>query len=175
MFSEQRSTSRFQWDNLGDIPQGRPNLGEYTTVAVYRLMQYTLREVLIIEHGPEKAGQLLYDGGRIAGMQFCRNILDTSLDFHAFVARLQEELREQRIGILRIEKADIDKLEFVVVVAEDLDCSGLPVVGETVCDYDEGFIAGVLEAYTGQPFTAKEVDCWASGARVCRFEAKGQA
>jgi hypothetical protein len=58
---------------------------------------------------------------------------------------------------------------------EDLDCSGLEVSDETVCDYDEGFIAGIFHEYTGERFSAREVDCWASGERVCRFEVKGES
>jgi len=54
----------------------------------------------------------------------------------------------------------------------DLDCSGLPVSGETVCDYDEGFIAGIMHTYYGREFVAREIDCWASGGRICRFEVK---
>jgi hypothetical protein len=46
------------------------------------------------------------------------------------------------------------------------------VCGETVCTYDEGFIAGLLGEYTGLPFVVKEVDCWCSGDRVCRFDVK---
>ena len=57
------------------------------------------------------------------------------------------------------------------MVAEDADCSGLPVLGETVCNYDEGFIAGILSVYSGKQYTAIEVDCWATGDRVCRFHA----
>lgn len=64
------------------------------------------------------------------------------------------------------------KFELVLTVSEDLDCSGLPVFGETVCDYDEGFIAGIFEEYAGKKITAKEVDCWATGDRTCRFEVK---
>ncbi len=88
------------------------------------------------------------------------------------MAQLQERLRTLNIGILRIEKADISKMDFVLTVSEDLDCSGLPIVGETVCDYDEGFIAGILTAYTGKDFEVKEIDCWATGDRTCRFTAR---
>jgi predicted hydrocarbon binding protein len=77
-----------------------------------------------------------------------------------------------KIGILRVEKADLERMEFVLTVDEDLDCSGLPFEGETVCDYDEGFIAGVLDTYTGKKFDVKEIDCWASGGRTCRFAVK---
>jgi predicted hydrocarbon binding protein len=61
---------------------------------------------------------------------------------------------------------------FTLTVEEDLDCSGLPMTEEVVCQYDEGFIAGIMETYTGRPFQAKEIDCWASGDRVCRFDVR---
>jgi hypothetical protein len=57
-------------------------------------------------------------------------------------------------------------------VSEDLDCSGLPVTDETVCDYDEGFLMGILKEYSGKDYSVKEIDCWSSGDRVCRFEIK---
>ena len=72
----------------------------------------------------------------------------------------------------RILEIDAENLIFKLTVAEDLDCSGLPACGEQVCTYDEGFIAGLLLAHTGREFTVKELDCWSSGDRVCRFEAR---
>jgi len=66
-------------------------------------------------------------------------------------------------------------LNFTLTVAEDLDCSGLPVFQETICTYDEGFISGLLSEYTGREFDVKEVDCWCSGDRVCRFDVKQAA
>jgi len=135
-------------------------------------MQYTLRDVLITRYGVQTANELFVEAGKLAGTQFSKNMLDLSADFEAFVAQLQERLRTLNIGILRIEKADMSKMDFVLTVSEDLDCSGLPIVGETVCDYDEGFIAGILNAYTGKDFEVKEIDCWATGDRTCRFTAK---
>ena len=76
------------------------------------------------------------------------------------------------MNILRIEQADLEKMAFTLTLAEDLDCSGLPVSDETICRYDEGFLSGLFSEYTGKNFSAKEVDCWCSGNRVCRFEAK---
>jgi predicted hydrocarbon binding protein len=110
--------------------------------------------------------------GERAGEEFCRNMLDRQLDFNAFVAQLQDKLRALGVGILRIEKADTAQLEFMLTLAEDLDCSGLPVSGGAVCEYDEGFIAGIFGVYTGKPFIAHEIDCWATGDRTCRFAAK---
>ena len=171
--SAEQGATRFSWQDLGDIRLGRPNLGPMVPVAVYRLMQFTLWDVLSAELGVEKANDIIVKAGWLAGTEFCRNMLDTSQPFNDFVAQLQRVLREQAIGILRIERVDLDALQFTLTVAEDLDCSGLPCTEEVVCRYDEGFIAGLFEVYTGKPFRVKEVDCWASGDRVCRFSAQG--
>jgi predicted hydrocarbon binding protein len=160
----------FSWSDMGDLEKGRPNLGLTVPVLVYRLLQYTWREVMRQELGADKANDIIVKAGRLAGGQFCEHMLDRTLDFNGFVSQLQRVLKEQSIGILRVEKADLDKMHFTLTVAEDLDCSGLPFADDVVCQYDEGFLAGVLEAYTGRPFLAKEVDCWASGDRICRFD-----
>lgn len=159
----------FKWSDIGDIETGRPNLGANTNVSVYRLMQYTMRSVLNQEFGAQKAAELFYKSGYIAGKEFCSNLLDTKLEFYDFISQLQQILKELNIGILRVEKSDLEKMKFMITVAEDLDCSGLPITDETVCDYDEGFIAGIFNQYTGKDFAVKEIDCWSSGDRICRF------
>jgi hypothetical protein len=171
MFQENHDAYHFQWRDLGDITLGRPNLGASTSVAVYRLMQYTIRDVLITRFDPETAGDILREAGRLAGSEFCKNVLDTGLDFSGFIAEIQEKLKDLKIGIMRMEKSDLQEMKFVLTVSEDLDCSGTPVTDETICDYDEGFIAGILQGYTGRQFAVKEIDCWASGEKTCRFEA----
>jgi predicted hydrocarbon binding protein len=91
------------------------------------------------------------------------------LYFNVFLANLQSVLLNMKVGILRMEAFDPETGSIVLTVGQDLDCSGLPVTNENVCTYDEGFIAGILEAYTGKKYDVREVDCWASGDRVCRF------
>ncbi|MGD9084703.1 MAG: 4-vinyl reductase, partial [Desulfobacterales bacterium] len=92
-------------------------------------------------------------------------------DFNEFVVELQELLKKLKIGVLRVEQSDLEKMKFILTIAEDLDCSGLPVSDETICKYDEGFISGLFSEYTGKKFNANEIDCWCSGDRVCRYQA----
>jgi uncharacterized protein len=172
MFKEERAESSFEWAMLGQVDIGRPNLGYKTDVAVYRLMQFTLRDVLIKQYGVEAADKIFYAAGQTAGKHFYANLITKRDSFGAFIADLQQVLKDLGIGILRVEKGDMDKLNFTLTVAEDLDCSGLPTCDEQICTYDEGFISGVLEAHTGRKFAVKEVDCWCSGDRVCRFDVK---
>ena len=175
MFKEERDELKFDWSMIGNIGEGRPNLGNTMDVSVYRLMQFTLRDVLIKQFDAEKADKIFYDAGESAGKEFCKEFITQRDDFNKFVVELQELLKKLKIGILRIEEANLEKMKFTLTVAEDLDCSGLPASDETICTYDEGFISGLLSEYTGKNFIAKEVDCWCSGDRVCRVEAKSVA
>jgi len=169
IFAQKISHNTFSWDNLGNIKEGRGDLEEDMPVLVYRLMQYTMLDILTKAYGSDRANEYFRDAGFLAGTEFARNALDLSVDFDAFVANLQHTLQELKIGILRMEAFDAETGNMVLTVGQDLDCSGLPVTNETVCFYDEGFISGILEAYTGKKYDVREVDCWANGDRVCRF------
>ncbi|MCL2806722.1 MAG: 4-vinyl reductase [Coriobacteriia bacterium] len=159
----------FKWENLGNIKEGRGELGEDMPVLVYRLMQFTMLDILTKAYGAEQANDLFRDAGFLAGEEFAKASLDLSVDLDTFVANLQTALEENKIGILRMEAFDTSSGNLTLTVSEDLDCSGLPVSDENVCTYDEGFIAGILKAYTGKDYDVREVDCWASGDRTCRF------
>ena len=161
----------FKWESLGDIKNGRGDLGEEMPVIVYRLMQFTLLDSLSKDIGLEKANEYFRSAGYLAGTEFAKNVLRLDMDFDSFVSHLQESLKMLKIGILRMEFFDPENGTLVLTVAEDLDCSGLPITNESVCVYDEGFISGILEAYTGKKYEVRETDCWATGDRVCRFKA----
>lgn len=165
----------FSWNLIGDIDLGRPNLGKYTRLEVYRLMQFTFRDVIEQRYGSQATDEIFYDAGKLAGEAFYKNVVGDVSDYNAFVRRLQDVLKEMGIGILRIEKADLEKGDFVIAVSEDLDCSGLPELDFEICTYDEGFISALMESFTGKQFEVKEVDCWCTGDRTCRFTAKAVA
>jgi predicted hydrocarbon binding protein len=165
----------FSWDLLGDIESGWPHLGNTTRLEAYRLMQFCFRDVIEQRCGTEAADEVFFEVGKLAGFQFAAHLLSAPADLGDFVAELQRVLRKMGIGILRVEKADLEMDEFVITVSEDLDCSGLPDIDETICVYDEGFIAALLESHTGHRYAVKEVDCWCTGDRTCRFSAVAAA
>lgn len=172
IFEQNISHSDFSWDRIGDIKGGRGSLGEEMPVLVYRLMQYTMLDVMSKDLGLEKANEFFYKAGFLAGTEYAANVLDLSVDFDSFISDLQRMLKEHKIGILRLESVNEETGEMILTVGEDLDCSGLPITNENVCIYDEGFIAGILHKYTGKTYNVTEIDCWASGDRVCRFRSE---
>ncbi len=158
-------------DYLRYDENSRGNLGADVPVLVYRMLEYSLKDALIDRFGKEVQIELFRKAGRTAGEYFARHFLDLSLPLNQFVGELQAKMQEQRIGVLRVEDVDEASGKIMLTVSEDADCSGLPVLGETVCNYDEGFISGILSLYSGKEYEAVEIDCWATGDRVCRFRA----
>lgn len=162
----------FSWDFIGDIEEGRPNLGKATSIVVYRLFQYTLRDILEARYGTEEADRVFYEAGFLAGKNFCEKFVGRHDSFDDFLDAVQGALLELKIGLLRMEGDDRENARFTLTMSEDLDCSGLPDMDHSVCTYDEGFIAGIFNAFNGQDFDVKETDCWCTGDRTCRFEVK---
>ncbi|MDR1909781.1 MAG: 4-vinyl reductase [Spirochaetaceae bacterium] len=165
---------RFVWeDTVGaDMALSRPNLGPTMRVEAYRLFQFTLRDILEQHYGTETADDLFREAGVLSGKSFFERYLAGAKSLGELSARIQNAFDELGIGIFRVESADSGDGRFIFTVDEDLDCSGLPDTREVVCVYDEGFIQGILECFTGKGFSVREIDCWCTGARTCRFEAK---
>jgi len=161
----------FTWDLLGDLELGRPNLGNHTRVEIYRLMQFTLRDVIESKLGTEEADIIFYEAGKMAGMAFYERFLAGATDVADFTKKLQNVLKEMKVGILRIESMTDGAEKLTLTVDEDLDCSGLPESDYEICVYDEGFLSGILENFTGKQYVVKEIDCWCTGDRTCRFSA----
>ena len=54
MFTMTDRRYKFSWDLLGDIALGRPNIGPNMRLEVYRLMQFTFRDIIEQYVGTEK-------------------------------------------------------------------------------------------------------------------------
>lgn len=159
----------FDWSLIGNLEEGRPNLGNQTRLEVYRLMQFCFRDVLEQKLGSDETDRVFYQAGYLAGNHFYTNVIGHSADLDEFVRKLQTTLKDLGIGVLRVEEADLAAGKLVLTVSEDLDCSGLPELNYEICTYDEGFIAALLESFSGIRFNVKEIDCWCTGDRTCRF------
>lgn len=159
----------FEWESIGDLKAGRPHLGDVTSVTAYRLFQLSLRHVLEERLGIEETDAVIRQAGRLAGKEFAATQLDRGACPEDYLAMAMERMDALRIGVLRVERADYSRMELILTVSEDLDCSGTPIIGRPICSFDEGFIAGIFERFAGRQFEVREIDCWATGAKVCRF------
>jgi uncharacterized protein len=170
IFMKEKKPISFE-DYLEYDENSRGNLGGELPVIVYRLLEYSIKDELAVRYGREEQVEIFRNAGRKAGEFFARKMLNLNQPLDQFVGELQKKMAEMKIGVLRIESVDEESGQIILTVSEDADCSGLPVLGETVCNYDEGFISGILSLYSGKEYVAVETDCWATGGRVCRFQA----
>lgn len=155
---------------ITNTKDSREHMGDTVPVLIYRLFQFSIKDTLNENFGKEKADEIFRKAGYQAASFICDNLVDCSLDEKSFLKVIQTTFESLKIGVMRVESFSDD--EIVFTVAEDIDCSGLPVLGQTICVYDEGLIEGVLEKYYNKKYFVREIDCWATGGRVCRFKAK---
>lgn len=162
----------FKWNEvIGNMDVARPHLGPSTRVEVYRLFQFALRDVLEQQYGTQQTDLLFREAGVLAGTEFYRQFCSDAATVKDLLQILQTQFKQLGIGVLRLEKSNLDELTFTFTVDEDLDCSGMPDIEGAVCVYDEGFLQGILQSFSGKNFRVREVDCWCTGERTCRFTA----
>ncbi len=159
-------------EDLGKISLGRDNLGAEMPVFVYRLFEFSVREALTKLYGEGEMVEALRRSGRVAGRFFATEFLDLNMPFKEFMEQLSKMLNDLKIGVLRMEKHDSETGVIYLTVEDDLNCSGVQDEGRVICNYDEGFISGILYEYTQNAYSVVEIDCWANGANLCRFEAR---
>ena len=159
---EIRNMGSFAWYAKADMAQAGE--GE-------KFFDQAVRELGGLDLLVNNAGVTVFQSILDLEMEETQKMLNLDQPLDQFVSELQSKMQELKIGVLRIEKVDEESGKIILNVSEDADCSGLPILGETVCNYDEGFIGGILSMYSGKFYTAVEVDCWATGDRVCRFHA----
>ena len=159
----------FIWYNLGKIKEARGELGEEMPIFIYRLMQYTILDVLSKTYGIKQANKFVRQAGHLAGTEFAENALYLAADFYKFIDNLKKILLDLKIGIFNLETYNQHTGEIIFTISQDLDYSGMSISDEKACVYNEGFIAGILETYTGKNYYIQKINCQENGMRICRF------
>ena len=134
----------------------RPTLGPAAAVAAFRAIRLGALGTV--------AGSGLNGAVYLAGRQWAQ-----SLAF-AGPADLLRTLAELRLGVPRVLSQSADTIE--IELAETLSAAGLPPVGEPVCHFEAGFLAGGLARLTGKRVQVRETACWGTGEQRCVFVAK---
>ncbi|NTW71884.1 MAG: SpoIIE family protein phosphatase [Eubacteriaceae bacterium] len=143
--------------SLDDIScPDRAELGQNIDLLYMRIIRIALRDTF----GSKLSNSILYESGKNFASAYFE--IDT-------VEQLCAYLNQLMIGKIRI----VSKDSSMVIFEEDecAVCSGLPEIGETLCSFECGFIAGGLMKITGKDVFVNETKCWGIGDSVCRFEA----
>jgi len=117
-----------------------------TPTAAYRLMFRTIWRALGNEFGREKTARFSRAAGLLAGNEFACAFLDLKAGFRAFTLSLQKALMDLKVDTLRIE-SNPDTGNLLITLEASPDDDGLSGT-QTIYIYDEGFVDGILEAYS---------------------------
>ena len=133
----------------------RPTLGNETGVALFRL----LRLVSMEDSFGRGASAMAYYAGKKLGQNLGLGSLDEFLNLCSAL----------KIGVIDVPVMTDEKIQ--VNVYECVTCSGLNPVGRTLCHFEGGLIAGVVEHLLQKRTRAVEVACIGGlGDKSCNFE-----
>lgn len=108
----------------------------------------------------------LQEGGQKAGHQLVKGMFYRTFD------DLAEHFRQHGLGVIQLESKEDDCLK--VRLLESVIAHGLPDVGQALCHFPGGILAGALWAISGEtgdtPYQAFEVECQGMGHPNCLFE-----
>lgn len=166
---EEGSHYTFNWDKLGDVRDGRGNLGLEMPIAIHRVMQYSMLDAMSDKYGTDESDEMFRKAGYLAGYEVAANLMNLDVELSQFLTEVKNLFKNYKLGVFRPEYIAEDLGEIVVTIAQGCGGSGIVKSNETVCTYEEGFLMGILKAYTGNEYDVREIDCWAMGDRVCRF------
>lgn len=134
----------------------RQNLGDKISLIYYRVVRLmVIRELL----GFTLSAKIFYQAGKRIGKR---------MGFKA-VEDMVNAFSEMIIGETRL--IEVTRNKIVAVEDECGTCSGLPQVGEPLCFFEGGFIAGGLESILDKDVTVVETKCWGLGDQICQWEA----
>ena len=121
----------------------RPKLGDQAGVALYRLLRLVALEDII----GRGAGATAYVAGKKLGQSLGLTSLEDFLGLCNAIS----------LGIIKVPVLTANRI--YVDVYECVTCSGMRPVGRTICQFEAGIVAGVVQTVTGKPTKAKELTC----------------
>ncbi|EKD27614.1 MAG: hypothetical protein ACD_79C00654G0003 [uncultured bacterium] len=154
---------------IGNTKQ-RMTLGNTTSLEIFRIMKTSLQNLISVVLGSEQGALAVYNSGRAVGGEMYEAFFKEIKEFDELIEQFSKLVKDLKIGIVSVIKADFEKGFFEIRVDECVSCSGTSNTGKSICDFEGGIIAGVLQAYLGKRVEAKETHCWGLGDNFCGFE-----
>jgi diguanylate cyclase (GGDEF)-like protein len=145
---------------LNEITQYiRPELNGTVSVEYFRLVRLLLLQEVL----GGAAGRQSY----LAGEKFGRQLRVASQD------ELCAAVRTMGMAKATIQPAGTgeDKDRLTITFSESAVSTGLPLIGEPVCHFEAGLLAGALEKLSRKKVVVTETKCAAMGYDYCQFEA----
>jgi len=136
------------------------NSAKITPVYVYYMMQYKRLDEISQINEFKLSNGFLPEAGFLAGVKYAKKILDLNIKFDNFINNLQKELQEIKIAHLCIEAYDSITGDITITIGHKFESCEVPIKNNNVFIYDENFISGILETYTGFKYEIHKIGSW---------------
>jgi predicted hydrocarbon binding protein len=133
------------------------------------MFESAVRKRLTTEFSRGYADYLMRDAGKIAGALFAESFTEEAEGPVEFLQSFRALLKGLGYGVLRVEKADLDRLKFAFSISHGIEPSDTEEEGSTGCSFTEGFLSGALSVRFGEEINVKEIACIAGGETSCRY------
>ena len=155
---------------VGDISICRPTLGGAEFVQNFRILRmiglkWNLSDLL----GEKASDGAVYSIGVKLGRDLVSGRVIRGKNAKEFMADLTGFVERMKIGVISVVEWK-DDFPNVLRLDESISCAGMLNVGQPVCHYEGGLIAGALSAHFKGLIVAREVLCWGHGEETCQFE-----
>ncbi len=156
-------------DSSDPIVDARPNLGGTVPVALFRALRVDgMMKGLDAAIGD--ASTLVYSAGRRVGAPIGKSVAgQANGDLGAFLGGVVNISRDLGIGVVSLVPDTLTDEAMTLRVDECVTCAGSEPIGKKICHFEGGFIAAVVEGFTGAPAIVTETHCNANGDDACIF------
>ncbi len=141
----------------------RPTLGADVPLFIFRAFRHFSADYVRKMLG-RGAGVVFQNSGLELGRE--AGALLKKPDFDTYFAEVVRFVRDMRIGVLKPH--EITETTLKLGLDECITCAGMPPGGERICHFEVGFVAGIVEAYTGKRVRATETLCNYMGEPTCQ-------
>jgi predicted hydrocarbon binding protein len=142
----------------------RPILGTQIPVSVFRVFRQFSAHYGASILGVHGTRTVFVHAGRELGLDVGKQLLTD--DLSKYLERVTEFVYDLNVGILKPVESD-DPERIVLQLDECVTCSGMPNIGEKICHFEVGLVAGVVQTFVGKAVHAFETKCNANGDNCC--------
>jgi len=141
----------------------RDKLGSNIPIVIFRVFRHYSQIYAEDLLGKNASNLLFLNAGRELGKEIGKVLYEEDLD--QYLKNVSKFVETEKIGILKVVEKNDDKL--VVQLDECITCSGMDNIGQRICYFETGLVAGLVEQYLGRKVLAKETKCNANGEDTC--------
>ncbi len=162
---------------LGDIIAGKEDVDNRTTlggtvpIRLFQALRLVGMGTSINDMVGEGANAMVYRSGQDLGLALGAALLpgaDGNLD--NYVDLVAGACKHLTIGIVHVEKVDLDNGKITIRVDECVSCAGIGGMQKPICNFEAGLVGGIVRAFVKVPVKAVETRCNAVGDSTCGID-----